>query len=145
MLCFYSFCQMKNTENAQESFSRDNVTLDSFAPAKGDSLSLTELQQLNMQMRELNVQLADYRNDIALMCHRRQSSMVQAIIGPVAGTLGYVWLSNQGKYENHIGPYVLLTAGSVLCISSAITWICSYTPLANSKVKVTPEGVVYMF
>jgi hypothetical protein len=147
-LCLYSYCQMKNMESesvTQELSSKDIADLGRLTTTKSDSLSLTELQQLNMQLRELNVQIADYRSDVALMSLRRQSSLIQAIVGPVTGTIGYVWLSNQRKYDNHIGPYVLITAGSVLCISSAITWICSYTPLAKSKVKVTSEGVVYRF
>ena len=141
--CFYSFCQMK--DSGPKSISSESFVNDNVAPAIGDTLPSTELQQLNMQLRELNVQLADYRNDIALMCHRRQSSMIQAVAGMVVGTTGYVWMANQGNHQSPGGPAVLMVAGGVLCISSLITWICSYTPLANCEVEVTPEGFVYRF
>ena len=136
-ICFYSFCQMQNTEPesiTKEPSSEEIISLEKVMPAKEDSLSLIELQQLNMQLREVNVQLADYRNDIAKMCHRRQSSLIQETLGAVliGGALGG-------------GPKFLYLAGAGLCVTGLITWVCSYTPIAKSKVKVTPEGVVYRF
>ena len=144
--CFNVFCQTTSLgDEITDGNSFSNKVLPELPPANGDSLSLLELQQLNMQLRGLNVQVADHRTNLAIMSHRRQSSLIQAIVGTTTTTIGYVWLSNQGKYQKHTGPYVLMIGGGALCISSVITWICSYTPLAKSKVKVTPNGVVYNF
>ena len=140
--CFNSFCQMKDTEleNLAKELSSNEV-LQEMVAANGDSLSLSGLQLLNMQLRELNMQVADFRNDISVLSHRRQSALIQGVLGSVSATAGYIWLAGQGSRDNP-GPYVLMFTGGVLCISSAITWICSYTPLAKSKVSVTPGGVV---
>ena len=144
--CFNMFCQTTSMgDKITDGNSFSNKVLPVLTPANGDSLSLLELQQLNMQLRVLNEQFADYRTSLAIMSHRRQSSLIQALVGSTASSIGYVWLSNQRKYDNHAGPYVLMIGGGVLCISSVITWICSYTPLANGKVKVAPNGVIYNF
>lgn len=133
---------MEDEVSKGNSFSDAVAPKEKSAPINGDSLSLMELQQLNMQLREMNVQIADYRTDIAVMAHRRQSALIQGIIGTTATTLGVLSLTDRHHDDS---VYIPIVAGGVLCITSVITWICSYTPLANSKVKVTPKGVVYKF
>lgn len=145
-ICFYSFCQMKYNESEKftdESFSTDIVFLESLNPAKADSITIGELQHLNMQLREVNLQLADYRNGLAKMAHRRQSAMVQGMLGTTLATAGVLAVSN--RHNNSDAGYALVVGGGVLCVTGIITWICSYTPLAESKVSVTQDGVVYKF
>lgn len=146
-VCFNLYCQTKSMEfevSNEDSFSNDIVSLEKLTPAKGDSLSFLELQKLNLQLRELNVQIADCRTDLAIMSRRRKSALIQGLIGTTATTTGVLLLTTRNNPHNDFA-YVPIVAGSVLCISSVITWICSYTPLANDKVKVTKEGVVYKF
>ena len=56
--CFNVFCQTTSLgDEITDGNSFSNKVLPELPPANGDSLSLLELQQLNMQLRGLNVQV----------------------------------------------------------------------------------------
>lgn len=140
-ICLCSYCQMQNSNFesiAEESFSNSIDVLEKITPVNGDSLSLMELQQLNMQLKGLNVQFADYRNDIAKMCRRRRSAMIQE-------TLGAVLIGGALASRSESASTVMYIAGAGLCVGGLITWVSSYTPLANRNIQVTPKGIVYKF
>jgi hypothetical protein len=144
-ICICSFGQATNVE--KQVFGGLQLTAVEFvanASPSGDSITNQQLDQLNLQLYQLNTQFADYRNAVYVMSRRQQSAIVQGLIGTTAVATGVLVLTNRHNSHNDIG-YVPIVAGGVLCISSMITWICSYTPLARNKVKVTPSGVVYSF
>jgi glycerol uptake facilitator-like aquaporin len=145
VICTCLFGQAKNEEmHVFDDLQSTTLEFAESASPSGDSITNQQLDQLNLQLSQLNIQFADYRNAVSVFGHRQQSAIIQELIGTTAITTGIIMLTNRHNPHND-AAYVPIVAGGVLCISGMITWICSYTPLARSKVKVTPSGVVYNF
>ncbi|MBQ2198837.1 MAG: hypothetical protein II415_00920 [Bacteroidaceae bacterium] len=142
-ICTCAFGQLENEKIYVSDSTKQIITIVEKADntlTVGDSLTVLQLRQLYSQLLQMNTQIVDSRNDFGLMSRRRQSALIQGFIGATAATTGALLLPKYGTFG-----YAFLAAGGVLCITSVITWICSYTPMANNNLTISRDGVVYRF